>query len=70
MNEPGNGRRLLWLIVAQSLAIAMAGIATWWLVWFLGGGRDTAWALAAIVWIIGSPLIDILGVIKARRGRS
>jgi hypothetical protein len=67
---PATGRRLARTIILQSLAIAVAGIAVWWIVRMLGGSRDTAWALAAIVWVIGSPVIELIRTAKRRKPAS
>jgi hypothetical protein len=59
--------RLLPKVIAQSLVIAVAGAAVWVLVWGVGWGRDLAWSLAAIVWIIGSPAIEVAAALRARK---
>jgi hypothetical protein len=60
------GGRLAWSIVLQSLVIAIMGIAVWWIVRMLDGWRDTAWTLAAIVWVTGSPVIELIRTAKRR----
>jgi hypothetical protein len=65
--NPATGRKLFWIIAAQSLAIALVGAAVWWLVSLCGGSRDASWTLAAIVWVIGSPIIELFKSVRGAK---
>ncbi len=60
------GMRLVWVIILETLIVAVAGLAVWGVAWDLG--YPTAGLVVAIViWVVVSPAIEIATVVSVRR---